>query len=418
MFKPIFISIFTLILLSACSTGTTTGNSNIPANPGVEATTIAVPSTNSKYLTVNVTKPGNSSVCGYVNAPCVTITICPPNSTAGCTNIDNILLDSGSVGLRVFSSILPPELSNTLMNNNIGGQTSIAQCTTFGDSSQNWGPVVYAGLNLGGLYISEIPILLVDSSYSFLPATCDNAATSPEDFGLNGILGVAPLSDDYGTPYFVCNSSSCTPTNSSPDYITNPIIMLPPPYNNGITIKFPSIPQSGAYNVIGYALFGEATESENTPPDNASLLQVYSGQYPINVITSFMGQYNSSFLDTGSNLLFFSNSELQPLCQGNYPDFFCPDLSQLIVSYQATIIGTESQYPLDFAIANAQWLMNGSNTAFSTIAAYVSSFNNNTIDWGMPFFYGKTVSVIPPGSTFIYGGITYQSGGSGYWIYY
>src|SRR6476619_7474596 len=55
------------------------------------------------------TKPQNvmtiTMSCGYVNEPCVSVTICVPGTT-NCQTIKNLLLDTGSYGLRVFSSAI------------------------------------------------------------------------------------------------------------------------------------------------------------------------------------------------------------------------------------------------------------------------------------------------------------------------
>ena len=43
--------------------------------------------------------------CGYVNEPCVSVIVCNPTNT-NCVTVDNILLDTGSYGLRVFASAI------------------------------------------------------------------------------------------------------------------------------------------------------------------------------------------------------------------------------------------------------------------------------------------------------------------------
>jgi hypothetical protein len=48
--------------------------------------------------------------CGYVNEPCVTVTVCAPG-TGRCQSIPNVLLDTGSYGLRLFGCALSIPIS-------------------------------------------------------------------------------------------------------------------------------------------------------------------------------------------------------------------------------------------------------------------------------------------------------------------
>src|SRR4051794_15179060 len=53
----------------------------------------------------------NGSLCStrsYINKPCVSVTVCTPG-TSTCQTIHDILLDTGSYGLRVFKSVLTVE---------------------------------------------------------------------------------------------------------------------------------------------------------------------------------------------------------------------------------------------------------------------------------------------------------------------
>src|SRR4051794_14396704 len=49
--------------------------------------------------------------CGYQNEPCVSVTICEPG-TSNCQTIPNVLLDTGSYGLRLFSCSVGLTLSH------------------------------------------------------------------------------------------------------------------------------------------------------------------------------------------------------------------------------------------------------------------------------------------------------------------
>jgi hypothetical protein len=82
---------------------------------------------------------GQTSICNvvYPNAPCVSVTICQP-STNNCQTISDILVDTGSYGLRVFSSVLA--VATTPVTD--GAAHPIAECAQFG-SGNDWGPVVH-----------------------------------------------------------------------------------------------------------------------------------------------------------------------------------------------------------------------------------------------------------------------------------
>ena len=52
-----------------------------------------------------------------VNQPAVTITLCPPGTpnTSQCVTVKNMLVDTGSVGVRVTSSALTDALKSQLL---------------------------------------------------------------------------------------------------------------------------------------------------------------------------------------------------------------------------------------------------------------------------------------------------------------
>ena len=79
----------------------------------------------------------------YLNKPCVSVTVCTPG-TSTCQAIDDILLDTGSYGLRLFKQVL-----NVSLVQATSGSGSLAECVQFGDGSSDWGPVQIASVILG-----------------------------------------------------------------------------------------------------------------------------------------------------------------------------------------------------------------------------------------------------------------------------
>src|SRR3990172_4038234 len=88
----------------------------------------------------------NGSLCSvnsYPNKPCVSLTVCTPDSTA-CQVISDILLDTGSYGLRIFKQALNISLAQVT-----SGSGSLAECVQYADGSSNWGPIQTASVILG-----------------------------------------------------------------------------------------------------------------------------------------------------------------------------------------------------------------------------------------------------------------------------
>ena len=179
------------LLLSACNGG---GNSSGGSGGGSDVTPLTPPT--NPNVSVAVTANVDSSVCGYYNAPCVTVTICVPG-TSTCDTIPNVLLDSGSYGLRVFSSLLT-NTGSSLPIETFDGE-SLAECVKYADDSANWGPVAMANITLNGTStIESIPMQIINAAYANLPEDCAGATndSTPASFHLNGIIGVGPYTND------------------------------------------------------------------------------------------------------------------------------------------------------------------------------------------------------------------------------
>jgi hypothetical protein len=134
----------------------------------------------------------------YPNKPCVSVTICNPNTTT-CDTITDILLDTGSTGLRIFKDAL----TNTSLSTVTTSDTSylLGSCAAFGDGSLDWGPVKIADVIIGSETAPSINIQIIDKTWGDGGTAC-NAAWGPGytlDTGsysgkspayFNGILGV------------------------------------------------------------------------------------------------------------------------------------------------------------------------------------------------------------------------------------
>lgn len=414
------------LILSACgggggSSNTSNNNTNPPFDPPIEPST-PVP-TSGHYNKIKIT-PSNTYVCGtanhFDNAPCITLTVCQVG-TSNCDTVDNVLVDTGSFGLRIFKSVLPNTAN--LLTPMKSGNNNIAECISYADGTSNWGPVEYVNIILGTTpSVESLPIQIIDASFPGISSSCPGAAATPAEFEMNGIIGVGPLTTDQLTSamYYSCNSlGSCTQT-TPPEYLPNPITKLGAGNNNGLTLTFGAIPQSGTKDADGYMIFGVGSYPSNTPPLDANVFRIDDNSpYAINVDTVFNGVTNHSFLDTGSNFFYFSNQFL-PLCE-NINKALCP---ADFTSKNATMNGLNpsgglTTATINFSIGNAENLFSNGNTAYNNIGFVFPGLGTNIVDWGMPFFYGKTVYIVFAGesASFNQTQISSINNPLGYWIY-
>ncbi len=159
--------------------------------------------------------------------------------------------------------------------------------------------------------------------------------------------------------------------------------------NNGVIIDLPSIAQQGAASVSGTLVFGIGTQANNGL-GAASVLTVGA---QTGYFTTFYDNrtITRSFVDSGSNALFFRDTSIPNCTVAPAPDFYCP-ASTLMLS--AVLQGTNGvTASVNFAVANANALVNAnpSYAAFNNLASGL--FLPQSFDWGLPFFFGRRVFV-------------------------
>ena len=339
------------------------------------------------------------SVNSYLNKPCLSVTVCTPGTSA-CQTINDILLDTGSFGLRIFSQAL----SISLLQETIGSG-SLAECVQFGDGSSEWGPVKMASVILGNEPAVEVPIHVVDSTFGTLPVACRNAEPSPSSSGFNGILGVGLFIQDCGSTcanivrngmYYSCSGANCAETNVPlSNQVQNPVALLPQD-NNGVIIRLPSVPLGGLPFVNGSLVLGIGTQFNNTP----SGITTYKANQSAEFITNFNGIPYQSFIDTGSNGLFFVSplTGLLPPCRSPNSDWFCPSAETSLTAINMGASGSSSGL-VSFFIGNLVSLTNSSNRVFSEIGGSSAG----SFDWGLPFYFGRDIFVGFEGTNSILG---------------
>ncbi len=344
----------------------------------------------------------NGSLCSansYVNKPCVSVTVCTPG-TSDCQTIDDILLDTGSFGLRLFSQVLTLPLPQVTV-----GSGLLAECIQFGDGSSQWGPVQMAGVILGNEPAVEIPIHVIDSTFGSLPNACLNADQSPTAAGHNGILGVGLFTHDCGLActnivrngmYYTCIGSDCSNTAVGlSDQVQNPVALLPRD-NNGVIIQLPAVPPGGLPAVNGSLVLGIGTQINNNPSGVTAYATNQFGLFT----TTFNGILFNSFIDSGSNGLFFPSpsASLLPACRPPLSAWFCPSTTVSLSAVNAAASGSPSGQ-VSFLIGNVLNLIISSNSVFSEIGGNsVGGF-----DWGLPFYFGRNIFVGLEGSSSVLG---------------
>jgi hypothetical protein len=360
---------------------------------------------NTQAIIVNA-GPANT----YFNGAFTSVTICVPG-TNNCQTIGGVLVDTGSSGLRVLSSALTlalPQQTGT-------GGAPVAECGEFSDGF-TWGPVQAADITLAGEQAKNTPIQVIGApAFSNIPQGCLSTG-APEntlaDLGANGILGIGLFRQDCGFActftgssnpgvYYVCSSGACTVTAEAlGQQVQNPIWLFSSD-NNGVAITLPSVPVGGQLATMGMMRFGIGTQSDNAL--GASRVQTTDASG--NFTTIFNGQsFGSSFIDSGSNGLYLLDSATTglPICS-DAPDFYCPPALQEFSATNRGANGTTTAVAFHIGDVDA---LNANFTAFSEVGGP----NPGLFDWGLPFFYGRTVFVAIEGQS--------TPGGTGpYWAY-
>jgi hypothetical protein len=347
----------------------------------------AAPADNVQSIVVNAGPTGD-----YFNGAFTSVTICAPGQSAGCQTIDGVLVDTGSTGLRVLSSALTVTLPQQVGSSG----APIVECAQFLDGF-TWGPVQTADVKLAGEQASAVPIQVIDErAFPNIPASCSSSGTAEDTLdklGANAILGIGLFRQDCGPAcafvgasnpglYYACPATGCQPAAVSlANQLQNPVALFSRD-NNGVVIQLPAVAAGGAFSVTGSLVYGIGTQSNN----GLGSAKVLAVDALGNITTIFSGQsYPSSFIDSGSNGIFFLDAGASglPVCPDS-ADFYCPATPQ---SLSATNRGANGVVlPAPFNVGNADTL-DSRFSAFNEIAGP----NPGGFDFGLGFFFGRSV---------------------------
>jgi hypothetical protein len=375
-------------ILAGCGGGTSTSRSSGPGSP-------PPPGQNVQAISVNAGPNGN-----YANGAFTSVTVCVPGTTQ-CQTIDGVLVDTGSSGLRILSSALTESLPEQKGPNG----NPVAECLQF-LAALTWGPVETADVQIAGESASSVPVQVLSDTAFPLPAQCKNTGLPTQDtlqtLGANGILGIGVFPQDCGggctlpgpsNPglYYECPSSGCVVTTESVSaQVPNPVGLFASD-NNGVLIELPAV--SGAQpSLSGSLIFGIGTQSNNALGHAA----VYTTDSSADFTTTFMGHaYSQSFIDSGSNAVFFLDSNTTGIAAcTKATGFYCPSSTE---NLSATVTGANSaSATINFSVGNAESLFsNPGDFVFGDLAGPSSG----RFDWGLPFFFGRNVFTAIDGAT-------------------
>jgi hypothetical protein len=380
-------------MLCACDGGS--------SPPAMECIMVDPPTTTDPN-TIGLLVDSGPQCVGYTNGLFASARLCVPGSTTNCQTFDHLLVDTGSVGVRVLES----ELILALPEVTSAAGLPLAECTPFVDGT-SWGPVRRADVLLGGETAANLPIQIIGERTFAMPASCTGSAiTDFKTLAANGILGVGVYLQDCGAGcaqlvashansglYYECSSAQACAIAAVPleQQVSHPVAAFPVD-NNGVVIQLPSIDPGGAPSVPGLLTFGIGTQANNGL-GNATVLALdrsgfFGTTFPVG------GATYTGYLDSGSNGLFFLNAATTniKMCTGGLSSFYCPILTTDLSAVLSSINGTSAT--IAFSVANAAKL-SAIAFAFSDLAGPMPGFPRDLtvpgFDWGLPFFFGRSV---------------------------
>ncbi|MDD3265597.1 MAG: DUF3443 family protein [Burkholderiales bacterium] len=386
--KLLSLSTLGMSIFTACSSGTTT------SNPPVQ-----IP------ISIGAGLNGDG-----INTMYVSITLCTNSAGTNCQTIDNIILDTGSFGLKINKSALPESFVLQMPRVTTTDDQMVYACNTFG-SGYVFAEEHYGILKLANTMTNNVIVQIIENSPSAeIPDDC--IAKGPFDdfanFGANGIIGVNPAigldnssillyKKDINGNYVALSSgeSAIVPMlnkNPLPNLSSN---------NNGFVISIPPVTQNTNTNVSGTMILGVNTSSMNQVTNKTNLV-VASESDLSSVCNSacFYSKINNpestipAVFDSGTNSWVFMNDELQSsACSYGY----CPESPFTWVSsvYSYDFAANES-YVITGVITKDETNPSGDTVSFSVMPGWgYYNYNNETL-YGSPFFFGKNVYVIFP----------------------
>jgi len=407
------------LILAGCGGGS--GSSTTATATSPPSTTTVAATANTAPLTLDggpaALQVGSDGYTAF-NQPYVTVTICAPGSTSNCQTIDHVILDTGSIGLRIIQPVLGASLLSALPPETDSSNNPVGECYQY-VNSYVFGSVRTADFSIAGEKVASMPFQVIADTGNFTaaPSTCSAGGGTDiqtvQDFGANGILGVGTTTTDCGSfctaaggssaaIYYDCPSGGCGAIIGRASNAAAPFQQLPNPVaafpadNNGVIVSLPSVAEQGVATLTGTVTFGIGTQADNGLTA-ANVLPVTTSSSTLGpgvlTVTYNGARLTQSFLDSGSNDYYFIDTSLNPCTESSFIAFYCPS-SPMPLS--PTLTATNA-----VMASGAFTLYNPLNVAASSTAAPGLGLNPtlvtpplpfaNSFDFGVPFFFGRTV---------------------------
>ncbi|MGD0222285.1 MAG: DUF3443 family protein [Terriglobia bacterium] len=427
------------VTFTPTSTTGASGTLTITDSAGTQTVALTGATNTSNTVAVNVNFGPNGQSGQYYNGIYVTLNVCTPG-TSTCVSVPNVLVDTGSVGVRILASALT---GVTLPAINDGQGDDLNECTMYGDGSFNWGPVESATVQIGGETASQVPASAGGTASTGIPiqiistdtvpvavtdaSQCVQSTNTPDEdtvatFGANGLIGIGVEAQDCvyggvnqcttassGDFYWLVDSAGDAEQAGVPvnDQVWNPVAAFSSADINGEVLTLPPIPAAGQATATGTLTFGVNTETNNAIPGTASVYELddygYFASSTYNGVTSTSANSGGTFLDAGSDTLFISDETTlgttDCISSGTDIGLYCPSSTLSISLEVAGTNGTSTT--LDLSIANALNLFNA-NPSFAAyndlagpscipVTGSPCSAATDVWDLGLPVFFGKTI---------------------------
>ncbi len=328
------------------------------------------------------------------NRMVIQVTVCVPG-TQRCATIDDVMVDTGSTGLRLEASAVPSWLRLPAV---LGpDHKPLAECLRF-VADDAWGALDRADLQIGGLTASGLPIQIIGGGPQAQPASCPRSTVDPTS---NGTLGVGShLTDCDGEcrqtgpapVYFQCEKEDCDP-------LAGPVgeaYRLPNPvasfgrHNNGVVFDLPDDAAGGStLERTGTLTFGVGTDDDNRL-DGAGIVKLDErGRFR----TLYAGSmFPDSYIDSGTETYIVVDDAL-PRCRGMIWAFcVAPDVMR-----EAVMVGRDgARTGVPFRIGDYRHLRQRGFGASAEIAVAAEP-GSRAFVWGAPFFLGKRIALVMEG---------------------
>jgi hypothetical protein len=414
-------------LVPGCGAGIGGGGGTAPPAPAPVANTVDV-------------SVGPGPANNAVNFLFVSVTVCNPGGTTTCTTIPDVLVDTGSSGLRILASA--PGVSGLTLGGVTVAGSAVYECVPYADGTYLWGQVMAADVSMAGENATTVPVQILDDTPapSNVTSYCDPLGGpnvgAVSALQANGILGIGVTIPDCGTPcsdsdvlpfYWLCSSSS---TCSSPAYVptatqtSNPVAFFNSD-DNGVILAMNSVAAGGAASASGKLIIGVGTQSDNAVSSSAKVYalsrNVLVGTEYSTIQATYNGTTYPALLDSSESTNAFLDARTLAAASAGSAITYCSGSNYLFclsagtaspLSLPFTAKDSNGDWStVDLSIGDATTLLNtsialgGANTAVPGLTGGYALGASDYVYLGMPFFYSRTVyvgisgQVPPPGVT-------------------